>query len=63
MNSRCEQENFASVAAGNFARDIAVGGGFGFAGLKAGHLYFWFASRPLIESGAAIFHAQAHFPT
>ena len=27
------------------------------------HLYSLFARRPLIESGAAIFHAQAHFPT
>jgi hypothetical protein len=28
-----------------------------FARLKAAHLYSTFASRPLIESGAAIFHA------
>ena len=33
------------------------------AGFGPGHLYSLFAFRPLIESGAAIFHAQAHFPT
>jgi hypothetical protein len=33
------------------------------AGFGPGHLYSLFAFRPLIESGAATFHAQAHFPT
>ncbi len=33
------------------------------AGFGPGHLYSLFAFRPLIEPGAAIFHAQAHFPT
>jgi hypothetical protein len=33
------------------------------AGVGPSHLYSLFALRPLIESGAAIFHAQAHFPT
>jgi hypothetical protein len=34
-----------------------------FAGRGSAHLYSPFARRPLIESGAAIFHAQAHVPT
>ena len=34
-----------------------------FAARSLRHLYSWFVLRPLIESGAAIFHAQTHFPT